>query len=714
MEQQNPPPSTSSQPTRQQRTLTRFLSSLLTLLILPAAFFFLPVHSLEAWREQNWLLALGIFALIAGLVVWVLVKDARDDAAPDMVLPAIDQAAADLAKAVSDEWKNEVGSRDLSKLLPVTLRPTTRSLIRSGPSVGEQEVLLRTTEDAMEAYLAIPSRRCVILGEPGTGKTTTAVLLTRQLLESWKPELQGKQVKAVPVFVSLADWKPLSSEGAEATGLLDWMSSKLSDQYRFLNDKRYGDNVAMELIRTGRVRPVLDGLDEIGIPDDPAGTKALQAEALSQISEAADAYWSQPAEDPAGLVLTCRVRDLEATMGAGGVRGEIEDARVVEVQTLDLKEAKAFIMKGATGVQRAHWDTWLDTVTHGEPVAEAFSRPLFVSLARGYRLGNGAPDDLQQCRDVRSVERKLLTHLVESAYAKRPGGAADRWGSTKAERWLGFVAKEMNVRGLRAFTWWDLPSLLGRAHSLLAGLIGFLLIAPAVAMGIAIVFSDALGTAQAVVLAGVIGLVVGSTFGWLSMHTVPPPAEMHFGKSGRARSIAVSGLLVGALGAAAGMVAGGPTLEHAIMGLMLAAPIAIAYAGATIDASVRVAGSGRLMHNDIVVALVFTLAYGVPIALVTATVAHRPVLGIVFGLWAGLAGGLTYGLPWLVTLRPERVGVIAVAHLVVAQLISRGRLPWQVIPFLEEACNRGVLQRVGPAYEFRHADLQEVLADRAK
>jgi hypothetical protein len=40
----------------------------------------------------------------------------------------------------------------------------------------------------------------------------------------------------------------------------------------------------------------------------------------------------------------------------------------------------------------------------------------------------------------------------------------------------------------------------------------------------------------------------------------------------------------------------------------------------------------------------------------------------------------------------------------------RGQLPWAVIAFLDDACERGVLRRAGAVYQFRHAQLQEHLA----
>jgi hypothetical protein len=75
----------------------------------------------------------------------------------------------------------------------------------------------------------------------------------------------------------------------------------------------------------------------------------------------------------------------------------------------------------------------------------------------------------------------------------------------------------------------------------------------------------------------------------------------------------------------------------------------------------------------------------------------------VFGLASGLAGlgvgvALTYPAIWLTTLAWR-------------QLRRCGHVPAvSLMPFLEDARERGVLRTVGGVYQFRHATLQDQLA----
>ena len=77
------------------------------------------------------------------------------------------------------------------------------------------------------------------------------------------------------------------------------------------------------------------------------------------------------------------------------------------------------------------------------------------------------------------------------------------------------------------------------------------------------------------------------------------------------------------------------------------------------------------------------------------------VAGLVAGLGFGLVSGLTYPKTWA-------------ASLAFAQLARRWHTPVRLMRFLEDARKRDVLRTVGPVYQFRHARLQDRLADQAR
>ena len=87
------------------------------------------------------------------------------------------------------------------------------------------------------------------------------------------------------------------------------------------------------------------------------------------------------------------------------------------------------------------------------------------------------------------------------------------------------------------------------------------------------------------------------------------------------------------------------------------------------------------------------------------------VIGIGYGAVLGPAPGLAAGL------------MIALGHgtttawgrwvvLVRIWLPLRGRAPWAMIAFLEDACERGVPRQAGAVYQLRHDRIQTQLADK--
>jgi hypothetical protein len=172
----------------------------------------------------------------------------------------------------------------------------------------------------------------------------------------------------------------------------------------------------------------------------------------------------------------------------------------------------------------------------------------------------------------------------------------------------------------------------------------------------------------------------------------------------------VGGLaLGGALGFVGGFVGGlatGLAIGGAIgLGLALAAMIDKA---SRLDpdsgSPQRPATSWRDNWNFV---LLVTLAFGLIGGLagglgagITGELASWLAIGLVLGLTLGLTIGLGTSEAWF-------------AFLASAQLAMRWHTPVRLMKFLEDAHGRNVLRTVGPAYQFRHARLQDRLADAA-
>src|SRR5262249_30089859 len=108
----------------------------------------------------------------------------------------------------------------------------------------------------VRVYRAVPSRRLVVLGRAGAGKTVLALRLLVGLLDG-----PGAEVARVPVVFSLASWDPTRQ------ALRDWLIEQLCADYPFLEMRvrtgAGGGRRAAALVGAGRALPILDGFDEI-------------------------------------------------------------------------------------------------------------------------------------------------------------------------------------------------------------------------------------------------------------------------------------------------------------------------------------------------------------------------------------------------------------------------------------------------------------------
>ncbi|GAB7109696.1 hypothetical protein JCM4814A_80110 [Streptomyces phaeofaciens JCM 4814] len=93
----------------------------------------------------------------------------------------------------------------------------------------------------------------------------------------------------------------------------------------------------------------------------------------------------------------------------------------------------------------------------------------------------------------------------------------------------------------------------------------------------------------------------------------------------------------------------------------------------------------------------------------------RAVAGLTVGLPAGLAAGLLAGL--VARLGSGLAAVVASPNpssaawrYMVFLLCARGRVPFRLARFLDWSCDAGLMRYSGPAYQFRHRELQLWLA----
>jgi hypothetical protein len=393
---------------------------------------------------------------------------------------SIGLVADQLARAVLEQWEQEATLRRLYDPYPLSVSWTAvdKTLIddwalleRSAKSADRPTPMqshawarnpseLAGEGDALAATLVkVPTRRMMVLGEPGSGKT---MLMVRLLLALLRHRLPGGPV---PILLPLASWDP------EQQDLRVWLRAQMCIEHPSLATpasvgSRIGDR-ADALLAQGLILPILDGLDEI-----PA---SFRGPAIARMNEA-------PGFGE-GLVVTCRTEEYQsAARPVEGPEIILRSAAAIRLKPPGTAAVAKYLLDDAGGpIARERWRPVIAVLGSYEPVAQALTTPLMIGLAR--IIYNPLPGDLngkipehqpaellskERFPDRESVENHLLDGFIWAAYKPRPEHSRSLpdygWSYDQARRWLVFLARNQQTqeRGTLDIAWWRLSGALDK------------------------------------------------------------------------------------------------------------------------------------------------------------------------------------------------------------------------------------------------------------
>ncbi|MEV5542783.1 hypothetical protein AB0L13_38770 [Saccharopolyspora shandongensis] len=606
-------------------------------------------------------------------------------------------------------------------------------------------------------YGGLASGRLVIIGTGGSGKSAAAILLLLDALRFRDQAGEQDQRRIpVPVLFTLHGWNPAT------TPVTDWLVAKLTEIPTFRG--RDGARHARSLLKAGRIAVFLDGLDETAEDLRPVALQALSEQTtfrlvlLTRTSELVNAaqqahllgaaalelqpvtptdaadYLNRPlvAPAPAGwqaiadtlihqpssplaralnhpLTITL-LRD--AYPPTGPVDELLDTARFptpddIEDHLLDHALVAAYTSRPGQPAPRYSLDTARRTLGYlAHQLSQDHTRDLAWWRVPRWtsRTAAALVSGLSSWCAVALVFGVLFQSTARMQSALMMGLAA---GVT-----VGIVAglsagrRSDTKRRIRTSWWRRLAPGQGVPAGLVAGLAAWFVVSSVHVLTISFLAGPSKsGVLPSITLGWVVAVMVGfgTGLGTSRRDAAPQRTRASWWRNplpGRSLLVGLPvGLLVGFSAGLDGGVATG-VVWGLVVGLGAALAGGLGRSGIDTDAH----GPCDTRQQDRAAGLAAALTVWLALVLVSSVGAIDVVhYQLTFGLAICTAVAFTV---WLTV---TKTWPVLVSQTILA---LRRRTPWRLMQFLEDARTRHVLRTVGPVYQFRHAKLQDRLAQR--
>ncbi|WP_373696224.1 NACHT domain-containing protein [Actinomycetospora flava] len=604
--------------------------------------------------------------------------------------------------------------------MPIRWSHTDRSVVDHPHLLGggelpfsDKQVDLASLVEALKGPR--PAVRVALLGDAGTGKSTLAIQILLRILD---PHCRERG-QPVPVLLTSTGWNTNSMPD-----LSEWMKVRMQQDYAAL--RAFGPDVIDNLIRSGLVWPIVDGLDEL-----PEAYRPLQLQAINQ-----------SLADSTPIIITCRTADYESAVSAGG--HVLRAAVVLEPSLIPRSDIADYLASAIHPPHHASWARLLKEIRAGQEsvLTSICSTAIGLWLLRVVYvnprcdptplLSASHPEEVEF--DHSSAREALEGHLYraavpslvasgERARSRQMPGARQAWTPTKSwrvdrsEKWLAFLASYLRTSGSRDFRWWELgylelgPVAIGKFAILGAAFVSILVVPSGV---------------PTLVATGTMLAVTAWQWSNLVSRRIASPVSLNVRLTGALKTVwdsSVTGLATGALAGLALLTLGllislpgsnrrFPTELMYIYPLML---IAAGGAGLVLGFGVGCLRSlAKPSALDSAQTPISTYRASRGAGLLQVAICST-VIGIFVGWLAGPLPALTAFLVIMLVVGPSVASISNPwwPYLVAATIYGAGRklpAPWRVMTFLDDMARVGVLRRAGAAYQFRHASVQDYLA----
>ena len=250
-------------------------------------------------------------------------------------------------------------------------------------------------------------RSLLILGEPGSGKTTTLLEVARDLLAT--AEIDTDQ--PLPVIFNLSSW-----QGKMA--IAPWLVAELNRQYQVSRE------IGRTWVEAGKLLLLLDGLDEV--------RANLRENCIVALNRFSQSYGTTE------IVVCSRIRDYQV------LQSRLTLQAAVCLQPLTVRQIQEYLANAGAelaGVRRL--------LQEEVALQELAKSPLILSIMTlAYR--GMSPDSLPKIPTLEAQRRHLFDTYIRRMFDRR-SPHRHRYGKERALYWLIWLAKSMSARSQTIF-----------------------------------------------------------------------------------------------------------------------------------------------------------------------------------------------------------------------------------------------------------------------
>ncbi|MEM9540971.1 MAG: protein kinase [Cyanobacteria bacterium P01_E01_bin.42] len=510
-------------------------------------------------------------------------------------------------------------------------------------------------------------RTLLILGEPGSGKTTTLLELARDLIKRREVNLS----QPLPVIFNLSSWL------GEQQSIQDWLIEELHRKYQV------SPELGKNWIEEQQLLLLLDGLDEVSLEKQQNCVKALNQFCQNK--------------GQTELVVCSRIKDYER------LTDRLCFQAAIYLQPLTLEQIRLYLSAIGSGLTAIH-----QALNTDESFQELARSPLMLSIMTlAYRGMNLQELPSQNIVELRTnlfntyVERMFDRRFAEQIYTKQ-----------EAQRWLIFLAKQMVQESQTIFLIERMqPAWLNTrkkrwSYALGVGLLGGLISGSFTGLNLTLTRGIGNAIAVSLILGLCGGIIVGSIFGFVIPNI--EPVEMVKWSSTKAKDALVPGMRIGIIVSIVSLFAYfcfGWFLDwnrYFIEGCLY---VISGLGTGVVFILLRGLMGGGIQKRTIPNQGIWQSAKNMAFFALIGVLSLSPLAGLLdLPLLFGAIFGLVFGMA-------SPAGIACLQHFILRILLYFDRaIPWNYARFLDYATQLIFMQKVGGGYIFIHRLLLEHFA----